>query len=109
MPAFVKGITRLKRLRRAVDLVTSEDITPESPESLASYFPDRARKIVEDLDEQINRLVELKEKVLGAQGSGGVRGYRLLMSWVCGSAPVHAREQVPIIDDYIRYKLWRMK
>ena len=65
LPAFVKGITRL---RRAVKLATSEEITPEA---LASYSPDRARKTVEDLEEQINRLVELKEKVLRAVDAPG--------------------------------------
>jgi len=60
LPAFVKGMTRL---RRAIELATSEVV---SHETFDSYSPGQARQLMEELDGQITALEALKERVLRA-------------------------------------------
>ena len=60
LPAFVKGLNRLKK---AIELATSEDV---SDGTFATYSPEKARKLVGDLNGQIAALEALKAKVLAA-------------------------------------------
>ena len=62
LPAFAKGISRLRRI---VDLATSEDV---SSSSFERYSTDDARRLAEDLDQQVARLLKLKEDLLAAAG-----------------------------------------
>lgn len=58
LPAFVKGMTRL---RRAIELATSEVV---SHETFDSYSPGKARLLMEELEGQTAALEALKERVL---------------------------------------------
>jgi len=58
LPGFVKGLTRLKA---AVDLATREAVKSED---FANYSTNKARVLVEELEQQIRDLENLKEHIL---------------------------------------------
>ncbi len=58
LPAFVKGLTRL---RQAIDVATSESINRET---FATYKPAKARSLAEELDSHIATLTKIKENIL---------------------------------------------
>lgn len=62
LPVFVKGLTRLKA---AVALATSEDV---GADAFATYSPSKAKVLLEQLNEHVAALTELRSKVEAAMG-----------------------------------------
>jgi hypothetical protein len=58
LPAWVKGV---KRVSKAVTLARSEEI---SPDSLRHFKPEEARRVVADLDKQLQHLQLLREQIV---------------------------------------------
>ncbi|MFH1467649.1 MAG: hypothetical protein ABIO70_24905 [Pseudomonadota bacterium] len=60
LPAFVKGLTRLTK---AIELATSEAVDTAT---FATYSPQKARALVAGLDQQLQTLQALRERVLAS-------------------------------------------
>ena len=65
LPAFVKGLGRLKK---AVAMAVSEEVEAET---FARYEPERVQELVEELDAQIGTLQALRARVVAAVEGGG--------------------------------------
>jgi hypothetical protein len=68
LPEFAKGFTRLKA---AVELATSKEVTADAVEY---YKPDKTRALLKDLEDQIESLLALSQQITGAIAEWEKRG-----------------------------------